>query len=145
MAPSASPASTSVPPGFPRGPSPPPSPRSTGRPDHPPATSKQKRIVLENCGEIDPLNIDDYLARAGYQALMKCQNLPPDTVVEAIANSGLRGRGGAGFPTGTKWKIARANPDPVKYVICNGDEGDPGAFMDRLVLESDPHLSLIHI
>src|SRR5664279_166161 len=100
---------------------------------------KQKRIVLENCGEIDPLNIDDYLARAGYQALMKCQDLPPDTVVEAIANSGLRGRGGAGFPTGTKWKIARANPDPVKYVICNGDEGDPGAFMDRLVLESDPH------
>ena len=101
--------------------------------------AKQKRIVLENCGEIDPLNIDDYLARAGYQALMKCQDLPPDTVVEAIANSGLRGRGGAGFPTGTKWKIARANPDPVKYVICNGDEGDPGAFMDRLVLESDPH------
>jgi NADH-quinone oxidoreductase subunit F len=100
---------------------------------------KQKRIVLENCGEIDPLNIDDYLARAGYQALAKCRDLPPEEVIEAIAKSGLRGRGGAGFPTGTKWKLARANADPVKYVICNGDEGDPGAFMDRLVLESDPH------
>ena len=97
------------------------------------------RIVLENCGEIDPLNIDEYLARAGYQALAKCRELPPETVIEAIAKSGLRGRGGAGFPTGTKWKLARANADPVKYVICNGDEGDPGAFMDRLVLESDPH------
>jgi NADH-quinone oxidoreductase subunit F len=100
---------------------------------------KQKRIVLENCGEIDPLNIDDYLTRAGYQALAKCRDLAPEAVIEAIANSGLRGRGGAGFPTGTKWKLARANADPVKYVICNGDEGDPGAFMDRLVLESDPH------
>jgi NADH-quinone oxidoreductase subunit F len=115
----------------------PPLDRQTG-----PAASylaKQKRIVLENCGEIDPLNIDDYLARAGYQALARCRELPPDTVIDAIANSGLRGRGGAGFPTGAKWKIARANSDPVKYVICNGDEGDPGAFMDRLVLESDPH------
>jgi NADH-quinone oxidoreductase subunit F len=100
---------------------------------------KQKRIVLENCGEIDPLNIDDYLARAGYQALAKCRDLTPEAVIETIANSGLRGRGGAGFPTGTKWKLAWANADPVKYVICNGDEGDPGAFMDRLVLESDPH------
>jgi NADH-quinone oxidoreductase subunit F len=100
---------------------------------------KQERIVLENCGEIDPLNIDEYLARAGYQALAKCRELPPETVIEAIAKSGLRGRGGAGFPTGTKWKLARANADPQKYVICNGDEGDPGAFMDRLVLEGDPH------
>jgi len=100
---------------------------------------KQKRIVLENCGEIDPLNIDDYLARDGYQALAKCRGLAPEEAIEAIANSGLRGRGGAGFPTGTKWRLGRANPDPVKYVICNGDEGDPGAFMDRLVLESDPH------
>jgi NADH-quinone oxidoreductase subunit F len=100
---------------------------------------KQKRIVLENCGEIDPLNIDDYLARDGYQALAKCRGLPPGEVIEAITNSGLRGRGGAGFPTGVKWRLGRANSDPVKYVICNGDEGDPGAFMDRLVLESDPH------
>ena len=97
------------------------------------------RIVLENCGEIDPLNIDDYLARDGYQALAKCRALPPGEVISAITNSGLRGRGGAGFPTGVKWKLASANADPEKYVICNGDEGDPGAFMDRLVLESDPH------
>jgi NADH-quinone oxidoreductase subunit F len=97
------------------------------------------RIVLENCGEIDPLNIDDYLARGGYQALAKCRDLPPEDVIAAITNSGLRGRGGAGFPTGIKWKLASASADPVKYVICNGDEGDPGAFMDRLVLESDPH------
>jgi NADH-quinone oxidoreductase subunit F len=100
---------------------------------------KQKRIVLENCGEIDPLNLDDYLARDGYLALAKCQYLTPCEVIEAITNSGLRGRGGAGFPTGVKWKLGRAQADPVKYVICNGDEGDPGAFMDRLVLESDPH------
>ena len=107
----------------------------------PPGASERQlggaRIVLENCGEIDPLNIDDYLARSGYQALAKCRELPPEEVIETIANSGLRGRGGAGFPTGTKWKFARANADPVKYVICNGDEGDPGAFMDRLVLERD--------
>jgi len=100
---------------------------------------KQKRIVLENCGEIDPLNLDDYLARDGYQALAKCLELTPCEVIETITNSGLRGRGGAGFPTGVKWKLGRASSDPVKYVICNGDEGDPGAFMDRLVLESDPH------
>ena len=100
---------------------------------------KQKRIVLENCGEIDPLNIDDYLARDGYQALAKCEGLTPGEVIETIVNSGLRGRGGAGFPTGTKWRLGRAGAGPVKYVICNGDEGDPGAFMDRLVLESDPH------
>jgi NADH-quinone oxidoreductase subunit F len=109
----------------------------------PPCASGRKpggvRIVLENCGEIDPLNIDDYLARDGYQALAKCRVLAPGEVISAITNSGLRGRGGAGFPTGIKWKLAAASADPVKYVICNGDEGDPGAFMDRLVLESDPH------
>ena len=97
------------------------------------------RIVLENCGEIDPLNIDDYLARQGYQALAKCRECAPEEVIAAIVDSGLRGRGGAGFPTGMKWKLARTSAGPVKYVICNGDEGDPGAFMDRLVLESDPH------
>jgi NADH-quinone oxidoreductase subunit F len=109
----------------------------------PPQASGRKpagvRIVLENCGEIDPLNIDDYLAREGYQALTKCRELPPEDVIAAITDSGLRGRGGAGFPTAVKWKLALASADPVKYVICNGDEGDPGAFMDRLVLESDPH------
>jgi NADH-quinone oxidoreductase subunit F len=99
-----------------------------------PAPPKQ-RIVLENCGVIDPLNIDDYLARDGYRAL----TMSPEEVIAAISDSGLRGRGGAGFPTGRKWALGRAQPGDVKYVICNGDEGDPGAFMDRLVLESDPH------
>jgi NADH-quinone oxidoreductase subunit F len=100
----------------------------------------QRRIVLENCGEIDPLNVDDYLARDGYRALRRCtKELSPEQVIAAISASGLRGRGGAGFPTGLKWERARAQADPVKYVICNGDEGDPGAFMDRAVLESDPH------
>ena len=105
-----------------------------------PQSTKQKRIVLENCGEIDPLNIDDYLARDGYRALERCRTqLSPEQVIAAIADSGLRGRGGAGFPTARKWALGRAQADPVKYVVCNGDEGDPGAFMDRAVLESDPH------
>jgi NADH-quinone oxidoreductase subunit F len=100
----------------------------------------QERIVLENCGEINPLNIDDYLARGGYRALEHCRReLSPEQVIAAITESGLRGRGGAGFPTGRKWQLGRAQPGAVKYVICNGDEGDPGAFMDRAVLESDPH------
>ncbi len=118
-------------------------PRWMGRAEEPAADTylaKQKRIVLENCGEIDPLNIDDYLARDGYQALARCRTqLSPEQVIAAIAESGLRGRGGAGFPTGRKWAIGRAQAGPIKYVVCNGDEGDPGAFMDRAVLESDPH------
>jgi NADH-quinone oxidoreductase subunit F len=101
--------------------------------------SRQKRIVLENCGIIDPLNIDDYIARDGYRALAMCQSLSPADLIAAVSDSGLRGRGGAGFPTGRKWALAHAQQAAVKYVICNGDEGDPGAFMDRLVLESDPH------
>jgi NADH-quinone oxidoreductase subunit F len=105
----------------------------------------QTRIVLENCGEIDPLSIADYLARDGYRALSMClgkdgqAGLAPADVIAAITGSGLRGRGGAGFPTGRKWSLGAAQPGPEKYVICNGDEGDPGAFMDRLVLEADPH------
>jgi NADH-quinone oxidoreductase subunit F len=109
-------------------------------PEGAPCAAKQKRIVLENCGEIDPLNIDDYLARDGYRALERCRTqLSPEQAIAAITESGLRGRGGAGFPTGRKWALGRAQADPVKYVVCNGDEGDPGAFMDRAVLESDPH------
>jgi NADH-quinone oxidoreductase subunit F len=101
---------------------------------------RQRRIVLENCGEINPDRIDEYCARGGYSALDSClRRLRPGDVVAVISASGLRGRGGAGFPTGRKWAIALAQPSPVKYVICNGDEGDPGAFMDRLVLEADPH------
>jgi NADH-quinone oxidoreductase subunit F len=100
---------------------------------------RQQRIVLSNCGEIDPLDIDAVIAREGYQALRKCLTLAPEQVIDEISRSGLRGRGGAGFPTGRKWALGRAQADPVKYVVCNGDEGDPGAFMDRMVLESDPH------
>jgi NADH-quinone oxidoreductase subunit F len=111
---------------------------STLRPSAP--APQQTRIVLENCGEIDPGVIDDYLAHAGYRALAACiENTSPDDVIAAIVASGLRGRGGAGFPTGQKWSRARAQPGESKYVICNADEGDPGAFMDRLVLEADPH------
>lgn len=101
---------------------------------------KQKRIVLRNCGIIDPDSLDEYLAREGYQGLEKVlSQITPAEVVAVIAKSGLRGRGGAGFPTGTKWRLAAASKDAHKYVICNADEGDPGAFMDRSVLEGDPH------
>ena len=101
---------------------------------------KQQRIVLENCGQIDPLNLDDYLARGGYQPLEQClTTLSAEGVIEMIERSGLRGRGGAGFPTGRKWSLAKSQASATRYVICNGDEGDPGAFMDRLVLEADPH------
>ncbi len=102
--------------------------------------AKQKRIVLRNCGIIDPDSLDEYLAREGYQALEQVlTRMTPAEVVAVIATSGLRGRGGAGFPTGTKWRLAAAAKDAHKYVICNADEGDPGAFMDRSVLEGDPH------
>lgn len=102
--------------------------------------SKQVRIVLENCGEIDPTSIDEYMARGGYQALRRVlKEMTPQEVIEEISKSGLRGRGGAGFPTGTKWAFAAKEKDPVKFVVCNADEGDPGAFMDRSVLEGDPH------
>jgi NADH-quinone oxidoreductase subunit F len=102
--------------------------------------AKQKRIVLRNCGEIDPSRIEEYQARGGYRALEQAvTEMTPEQVIETIADSGLRGRGGAGFPTGTKWRLARASRDEHKYVICNADEGDPGAFMDRSVLEGDPH------
>ncbi len=102
--------------------------------------SKQRRIVLRNCGIIDPESMDDYLAADGYKALDKALNsMSPQLVIEEVTKSGLRGRGGAGFPTGIKWGFARKSPGSQKYVICNADEGDPGAFMDRSVLESDPH------
>jgi len=113
--------------------------KAAGNPEHA-FFSKQKRIVLENCGEIDPEKIEDYEAREGYAALRKILSaITPAQVIEEIAASGLRGRGGAGFSTGLKWKFARAAQGAEKYVICNADEGDPGAFMDRSVLESDPH------
>ena len=102
--------------------------------------AKQKRVVLRNCGIIDPESIDDYLAADGYKALEKTlSSLSSQEVINEVTNAGLRGRGGAGFPTGIKWGFARKYPSQQKYIVCNADEGDPGAFMDRSVLESDPH------
>ena len=104
---------------------------------------KQKRVALRNCGVIDPEKIDDYIAQDGYAALGKVlTEMKPEEVIQTILDSGLRGRGGAGFPTGLKWKFAAANDADQKYVCCNADEGDPGAFMDRSVLEGDPHAVL---
>ena len=104
---------------------------------------KQHRIALRNCGVINPECIDEYIGRDGYQALGKVlTEMTPDEVIQTMLDSGLRGRGGAGFPTGLKWKFAKGNNADQKYVCCNADEGDPGAFMDRSVLEGDPHVVL---
>lgn len=100
---------------------------------------KQLRIATRNCGFIDPESLDDYIALRGYEALAKVLTMTPAEVVEVIKTSGLRGRGGGGFPTGVKWGIALSNQADQKYMVCNADEGDPGAFMDRAVLEGDPH------
>ena len=101
---------------------------------------KQLRIALRNCGVIDPENIEDSIAHGGYEALSRVLfELKPQEVIKIIKDSGLRGRGGGGFPTGLKWEIANRNKSDEKYVVCNADEGDPGAFMDRSVLEGDPH------
>ena len=104
---------------------------------------KQHRIALRNCGVINPENIEEYIGTGGYQALGKVlTEMTPDEVIQVLLDSGLRGRGGAGFPTGLKWKFAKQNDADQKYVCCNADEGDPGAFMDRSVLEGDPHAVL---
>ena len=100
----------------------------------------QQRIVMRNYGKIDPESIDDYIATGGYDAIKKVlKEKTPIGVIGTIKRSGLRGRGGAGFPTGLKWELCRTSPGKTKYIVCNGDEGDPGAFMDRSVLEADPH------
>ena len=101
---------------------------------------KQKRIALKNCGVVNPEEIDEYIAFDGYKALEKVlKEMTPDEVIDVIKESGLRGRGGAGFPTGKKWELTKASEGDQKYVVCNADEGDPGAFMDRSILEGDPH------
>jgi len=103
----------------------------------------QTLIALKNRGLIDPEKMDEYIARDGYRALAKVlTSMTPEGVIKEIKNSGLRGRGGAGFPTGLKWEFCRKGPGDIKYIICNADEGDPGAFMDRSIIESDPHLVL---
>lgn len=105
-----------------------------------PFYAKQERRVLANCGHIDPTNIEHYIAAGGYQALVKAlSKMEPEQVISEVQSAKLRGRGGAGFPTGLKWKFARQAPGRPKYVVCNADEGDPGAFMDRAILEGDPH------
>ena len=104
---------------------------------------KQKRIALKNCGVINPEDIDEYIAFDGYRALARVlREMSPDEVIEIVDKSGLRGRGGAGFPTGKKWKATREAKGDTKFVVCNADEGDPGAFMDRSILEGDPHAVL---
>jgi (2Fe-2S) ferredoxin len=101
---------------------------------------KQLRIVLRNCGLIDPESLQDYIRSGGYRGLNKaiCE-MSPENVIEEIKKAGLRGRGGAGYPTWLKWTLGRASESLEKYIICNGDEGDPGAYMDRSILEGDPH------
>ncbi|MFO7618940.1 MAG: NADH-quinone oxidoreductase subunit NuoF [Thermoplasmata archaeon] len=105
-----------------------------------PFFSKQKRIVLRNCGVIDPVNLKEYISRGGYKSAFRMlQELRPEEVIDCVKKSGIRGRGGAGFPTGLKWEFCAKAPGNIKYIICNADEGDPGAYMDRAVLEGDPH------
>ena len=104
-----------------------------------PMLKSQVRIVLHNCGFIDPTNINHYIACGGYSGLVKALDMKPEQIIEEIKRSGLRGRGGAGFPTGQKWDFCRKSPGKEKYIICNADEGDPGAFMNRSLLEGDPH------
>ncbi len=109
--------------------------------DHP-MLKPQVRVVLRNCGIIDPTDIDHYIASGGYTALQKIIGMTPEEVIEEVKGSGIRGRGGAGFPTGLKWEFCRKAEGEPKYMICNADEGDPGAFMNRSLLEGDPHAVL---
>jgi len=116
----------------------------TGNPiyhqDQIPFYKKQMRRVLANCGRIDPTKIEHYITEGGYRAIVKVlSKMTPEEVIEEVISANIRGRGGAGFPTGQKWKFCRQSPGNPKYIVCNGDEGDPGAFMDRAVLEGDPH------
>ena len=104
-----------------------------------PRFNQEKRVVMEKCGHINPEDIYDYIAEGGYSTLAKVLQLSPDEIINEVEHSGLRGRGGAGFPTGRKWKLARNTVAQEKIVICNADEGDPGAYMDRTILESNPH------
>jgi len=110
-----------------------------GRGSHADFLEKQDRLVLRNCGIINPDSMDDYIARGGYEALRMAREMTPVEIIQLIKDSGLRGRGGAGFPTGMKWSFAASAAGEDKYIICNADEGDPGAFMDRSIIEGDPH------
>lgn len=107
-----------------------------------PVMASQRRIVLARCGHINPESINEYIAHEGYLGLAKALEQAPETVIEEVKHSGLRGRGGAGFPTGQKWELCRQARGRDKFLICNADEGDPGAFMDRSILEANPHAVL---
>ena len=108
-----------------------------------PFYARQQKIALRNVGQIDPDEISDYIAAGGYAALAKVlKGMKPKVVIEQVSKSGLRGRGGAGFPTGRKWATCASEESDIRYVLCNGDEGDPGAFMDRCIMEGDPHTVL---
>jgi NADH-quinone oxidoreductase subunit F len=104
-----------------------------------PRSQYEQKIILKNCGHIDPADIRQYINADGYSGLARALQMKPEEVIEEVVNSGLRGRGGAGFPTGKKWHLCSTEPGKTKYIVCNADEGDPGAFMDRSILESDPH------
>jgi len=110
-----------------------------GQGSHADFLEKQDRLVLRNCGIINPDSMDDYIATGGYEALRKAGEMTPGEIIQLMKDSGLRGRGGAGFPTGMKWSFAASAAGEDKYIICNADEGDPGAFMDRSIIEGDPH------
>lgn len=112
--------------------------RRADRSDYP-FLGRQVKVTTQLCGVIDPTSLDDYLAHGGYEALRAALKLPPERVVQLVKESRLRGRGGAGYPTGLKWELTRRQPGAPKYLICNADEGDPGAFMDRTMIEGDPH------
>jgi NADH-quinone oxidoreductase subunit F len=112
--------------------------RRADRADYP-FLGRQVKLTTPLCGVIDPASLDDYLAHDGYQALRAALQMAPEQIIAAVKDAHLRGRGGAGYPTGVKWALTRQQPDPRKYVICNADEGDPGAFMDRTMIEGDPH------
>ncbi|MBI2939615.1 MAG: NADH-quinone oxidoreductase subunit F, partial [Chloroflexi bacterium] len=115
--------------------------RRDDRSDYP-FLAAQTKVTSRNCGVIDPLSLDDYLATGGYAALQAALRLRPQEIVELVKQSNLRGRGGAGFPTGLKWELTRREARQPRYLICNADEGDPGAFMDRSLIEGDPHALL---
>ena len=104
--------------------------------------AEELRIVLRNYGKIDPLKIDDYIAQGGYKALEKARTMDPKALIEEVKKSNLRGRGGAGFNCGQKWSFAYQAPGDEKYVVCNADEGEPGTYKDRLIMENDPHTLL---
>src|SRR5690606_13698543 len=104
-----------------------------------PFYERQTRLVLHNCGHIDAENIQEYIGNGGYKAAAMALTMEPKDICQIVVDSGLRGRGGGGFPAGKKWMQVLSQPNPIKYVVCNGDEGDPGAFMDRSIMEGDPH------